>query len=153
MWSYCGVMLVEQSCLRPSTHLHCHLKAYKAFETTPQLNGNVVTARQPLKLPISSIFCCLATGGVILSYYGVMLVEQSCLGPITHLHCPLKAYKALATPVELYGNVVTARQPFKLPIGSIFGCLASWGVMWSYCDVMLVEQSCLRPITQLGFPL
>ena len=40
------------------------------------------------------------------------------------IHCPLKSHKALETPLQLYGHVVIARQPFKLPIGLIFDHLA-----------------------------
>ena len=40
--------------------------------------------------------------------------------PTTHLHCPLKAHKALGTPLQFYGHVITVRQPFKLPTGLIF---------------------------------
>ena len=59
--------------------------------------------------------------GVLWSKYGVILEDYHFRGPTTHLYCPLKAYKALATPLQLYGHVVFAGQPFKLPVGPIFG--------------------------------
>ena len=49
---------------------------------------------------------------------------------ITHMHCTLKAYKAIGTPLWLYGNVVVVGgQPFGLPIVSIFAHLVKGGVV------------------------
>ena len=58
--------------------------------------------------------------GVLWSHYGVMLVKKTYLTPPTQVHSPLKAYKAIGTPLQLYHHVVTAQQSFKLPIGLIF---------------------------------
>ena len=41
------------------------------------------------------------------------------------MHCKLKSYKALGTPLQLYGNGVIAQQPFKLLIISIVGHLGT----------------------------
>ena len=45
-----------------------------------QLYSHVVTVRQPFELRISLVFLghLLGTGGVLLSHYGVMLVEYFC---------------------------------------------------------------------------
>jgi hypothetical protein len=59
----------------------------------------------------------------------VMLVEYSCRGQTSQVYGPLKAYKELGTPLQLYGHVVTVRHTFKLPIGMIFGHLATGGVV------------------------
>ena len=59
----------------------------------------------------------------------MMLVEYSCRGQTTQVYCPLKAYKALGTALQLYGHVVTVRKSFKLLIGMIFGHLATGGVV------------------------
>ena len=75
-----------------------------------------------------------------MSHHGVMLVVYSFLRLTTQFHCPLKAYKDLGTPLQLYGHVlVTVRQPFKLPIGLIFAHLSRGGVdepLW--CDTCRV---------------
>ena len=76
---------------------------------------------------------------MLLSLYGVMLLEQSCLRPTGQSNCPLKAYKAIGTPLQLYGNVVIAQQPFRLPIGIVFGHLATGGVVEPlWCDASRV---------------
>ena len=81
-------------------------------------------------------FLAMLPQGVLWSHYGVMLAEKSCRGQTTPYNCTLQANKALGTPLQLYGHLVTARQPFKLPIGLIFGhYLATGGVeepLW--CD-------------------
>ena len=59
------MILVEWSCLRPTTPLHLPLKAHKSLGTHVQLYNNVVIAQQPFKFPIDSICCHLATGGVV----------------------------------------------------------------------------------------
>ena len=57
----------------------------------------------------------------------------------THLHCPLNAYKAIKTPLQLYSRMVTAQQPFKLPTSLIFGYLATGGVVGPLqCDASRV---------------
>ena len=75
-----------------------------------------------------------------MSHYGVMLAEYTCLRQTTHLHCPLKVYKAVVgTHLPLFGHVVTERQPFKLPIGLILSHLTTGGVdepLW--CDACRV---------------
>ena len=87
-----------------------------------------------------------------MSHYGVILVEYSCLRPTTHLNCPLKAYIALGTPLQLYSHVVIVRQPFKLPIGLILAMLPQ-GALLGHYGVMLAEKSCPGQITQLHCPL
>ena len=96
--------------------------------------SHVVTVQQIFKLPTGLMFGNLDTGK-LWSHYGVMLVELSCLRQTTKLHCPLKAYKAVGTPMQLYSHVVTAQQPFKLPTRLIFGHLATGGVVEPlWCD-------------------
>ena len=78
-----------------------------------------------------------------------MLAELPCLRPAIQLYCPLKAYKALGTPLQLYGHVVTVRQEFKfLPIDTVFGHLATGGVVGPlWCDACRVAMPILT--TQL----
>ena len=68
----------------------------------------------------------------------MFFVAYTCHGQSTQVYGLFKAYKALGTPLQLYGHVVTVRQPFKLPIGMIFGHLATGGVWTSHYGVMLV---------------
>ena len=76
---------------------------------------------------------------MLWGHYGVMLAEYLCLRPTTQLHSPLKAYKALGTPLQLHGNVVIVRQPLKLPIGSVLGNLATVGFVGPLrCDASRV---------------
>ena len=63
--------------------------------------------------------------------YNVILAEYTCLRLTTQLHRPLKEYKALGTPLQLYGHVVTVLHPFKLPNGLTFGYMAIGGVVES----------------------
>ena len=94
------MMLVELSCLRPTTQLHCPLKEYKTLGKTLQLYSHVVTARRPFKLSTSLILAIWPQGVLWLwSHYGVMLVELSCVRPTTQLHCPLKEYKTVRKPL------------------------------------------------------
>ena len=62
--------------------------------------------------------------------------RMSCRGPTTHLHCPVKAYEALGSPLQLYGDEFIARHSFTIGL-----VLAIWphGVLWSHYYVMNVE--------------
>ena len=54
---------------------------------------------------------------------------------------PLKAYKALGTPTQLYSHVAIARQQFKVSTGLIFGHLATGGgvgpLRYNACSIVM----------------
>ena len=123
IWSLdliCIQMQWEQSYHGPTTHLHCPLGSYKDWT--------------PSAVIWSCGYCTTAVlvthrFGFWLCDYGMIIVQQSCHGPTTHLHCPLNAYKASEKSLQLYGQWVIAREPFKWSTGSIFGYGARWGVV------------------------
>ena len=73
-------------------------------------------------------FGSLATGGVVEP----LRCDVSC---IAHL----EPHKALGTPLQLYSNVVISQQPFKLPIISVIGHLATGP---GDCGAIKIKVSC-----------
>ena len=70
----------------------------------------------------------LATGGVVEP---IRCDASKIVLPWTNHSVPiyLRQYKALVTPLKLYGDVFTMQQPFKLPIGLIFRHVSTGGAV------------------------